>query len=168
MGPDDAEKPARPTPSKEREARDRRVEHQAQWVDLEVRRAIERGEFDDLPGAGRPLHGIEDRDPDWWIKRLIEREQISVLPPALALRVEDERLEEVLDGTGSAERVREILEDFNSRVVEARRQLQGGPPVITGLRDVETEIAHWQRRRAARARARTSASPTPRRWWRRG
>lgn len=167
VAPQEAEDPRRVEASDEQKARDRRAEHQALWVDLEVRRAIERGEFDDLPGAGKPLPGIEDRDPDWWVKRLIERERISVLPPALALRVEDDQLRELLDSTGSAERVREILEDFNRRVVEARRQLQGGPPVITTLRDVEAEIEQWRGRRAARARARTpEAPPRRRRWWR--
>ena len=45
---------------KERERDDRtgrsaaaaRIAHQASWVDLQVRRAMERGEFDDLPGQG--------------------------------------------------------------------------------------------------------------------
>jgi hypothetical protein len=45
--------------------------------------------------------------------------------------------------------VREILDDFNRRVTEARRQLRGGPPVVTALRDVDTEIARWQERRDA-------------------
>ena len=61
-----------------------RVEHQAQWVDMQIQQAIARGEFDDLPGAGKPIKGIDrPHDPDWWVKQLIERERISVLPPAL-------------------------------------------------------------------------------------
>ena len=52
------------------------------WVERQVREAIERGEFDNLPGAGRPLPGINGRaDKDWWVKSLLEREQ---LPNALA------------------------------------------------------------------------------------
>ena len=43
-----------------------------------------------------------------------------------------------------------MLEDFNLRVREARRQLLGGPPVITPTRDVGAETARWQQRRAAR------------------
>ncbi|MGJ9412277.1 DUF1992 domain-containing protein [Aeromicrobium sp. CF4.19] len=157
------------------QARDRRVSQQARWVDLEVQRAIARGDFDDLPGAGKPIPDIDRApDPDWWVKRMIERERISVLPPALALRTEDARLDEELDATGSSERVREVLEDFNRRVVEARRQLQGGPPVVTPLRDVEAEVAAWRVRRTERLRARASAtSPAApgrgrRGWWRRG
>lgn len=161
--PDADEAEARP-------ARARRPEDQVMWVDQQVRAAIERGEFDDLPLQGKPLpHRSTTHDPDWWVKQLIEREQITgVLPPALGLRREDAELDDLLDTTGSEERARELLDDFNRRVVEARRQLQGGPPVVTPLRDVETEIEAWRERRRARAAARRPApEPPPRRWWRR-
>lgn len=135
----------------------------------QIEAAIRRGDFDDLPLAGKPLpHLGTSYDPSWWIKRLIEREQISgVLPPALALRREDAELDTYLDTTGSEERAREILEDFNRRVIEARRQLQGGPPVITALREVDAEIEAWRERRRVRAEARVVEQPLPRRrrWW---
>ena len=38
-----------------RSAAAERVRNQTRWVDLQVQRAMERGEFDDLPGAGKPL-----------------------------------------------------------------------------------------------------------------
>ncbi len=133
-------------------ARDRRLEYQARWVDLQVQRAIERGEFDNLPGMGKPIPDLDTtHDPDWWLKRFIEREQVtSVLPAALALRVEDTKLNDVLDAEPSERRVRDLLDDFNARIVSARRQLQGGPPVITPTRDVEAEVAAWRQRRRAR------------------
>lgn len=150
-------------------ARQRRPEDQALWVEGQIRAAMARGEFDDLPLAGKPLpHHVTSGDPDWWVKRLVEREQISgVLPPALGLRREDAELDDLLDTTGSEDRARELLEDFNRRVVEARRQLQGGPPVVTPTREVEAELEAWRGRRRARAAARTTP-PAPRRpWWRR-
>ncbi|WP_278258534.1 DUF1992 domain-containing protein [Nocardioides convexus] len=61
-----------------------RIAQQQTWVDLQVRQAMERGEFANLPGAGKPIEGLgETHDPDWWVKRLVERERITVLPPAL-------------------------------------------------------------------------------------
>src|SRR5687768_14814986 len=79
-----------------------RMEQQALWVDLQVRRAMARGEFDNLPGAGKPLKLPDRHDPDWWVKSLIEREKITgVLPPALALRREDAELEAQLDREAS-------------------------------------------------------------------
>ena len=121
------------------------MREQARWVDLQVQRAIERGEFDDLPGQGKPLPPMDD-DPNWWLKKLIEREKISVLPEALQLRKDDAELDALLARQGSERVVREMLGAFNRRIVNARRQLQGGPPVITPLRDVDAEVTAWRAR----------------------
>ena len=48
--------------------------------------------------------------------------------------------------------MREYLEDFNHRVIEARRQLLGGPPVVTPTVDVEEWVTRWQERRDAASR----------------
>jgi hypothetical protein len=151
-----------------------RFENQSMWVELQIRKAMERGDFDDLPGTGKPLHGLDGtHDPDWWVKRLVEREQISVLPPALALRREDAELDESLDQWARESDVRREVEDFNRRVVEARRQLQGGPPVITAVRDVDVEVERWADRRRERLRVaheHATSQETPRRrrrWFRR-
>jgi len=137
-----------------------RIQHQYRWVDLQVQRAMERGEFDDLPGHGRPLGNLGSTDDrDWWLKKLIEREQITgVLPAALQLRKDDAELDALLDRETAEPRVRELLEDFNRRIVDARRQLQGGPPVVTPLRDVEAEVAGWRDRRDARRRSASSTA----------
>src|SRR6478735_1868496 len=153
--------PDRRRPERERDSRTgadsaaARVQHQTRWVDLQIKQAMERGEFDDLPGAGKPLGDLgSPYDRDWWLKKLIEREQITgVLPPALGLRKEDAELEALLDRQAREKDVRELLEDFNRRVIEARRQLQGGPPVVTPTRDVDAEVAEWAERRRAREAA---------------
>lgn len=150
------------------------AEERAAVVETAIQQAIRRGEFDDLPGAGKPLEGLGERhDPDWWVRRKIEREQLSGLgPPALALRVEHAEFPERLDALTHEREVREYVEDFNLRVREARLQLLGGPPVVTPEHDVEAEVAAWRERREARARAAARAAeapqPRPRRWWRRG
>jgi hypothetical protein len=131
------------------------MEHRAQFVEIAIRQAQRRGEFENLPGAGKPLQNLrETTDPDWWFRRKIERERITGLgPPALTLRTEDRDLDARLDAASSVDAVRELLEDFNKRVREAQRQLLGGPPVVTSPRDVEAEIARWRERRAARYEA---------------
>ncbi|MCW2783526.1 MAG: molecular chaperone DnaJ [Marmoricola sp.] len=124
-----------------------RIREQSRWVELQIQRAIERGDFDNLPGAGKPLPPLGD-DPDWWVKKLLERENITgVLPEALQLRKDDADLDAVLDSEHSEAAVRDLLETFNRRVINARRQLQGGPPVITPLRDPDSEVADWRARR---------------------
>ncbi len=158
-----------------RTAASERIRNQTRWVDLQVQQAIERGEFDDLPGTGKPLDLPDRHDPDWWVKRLIEREQITgIAPAAISLRSEDAGLDAVLDREATPEGVRRVVEDFNARVVAARRQLTGGPPVVTPTRDVAAEVEAWAARRTARreaARRRDAGAeerPTARRhWWQR-
>jgi hypothetical protein len=137
-----------------------RLEQQTLWVDAQIRRAMARGAFDDLPGAGKPIEGIGGtHDPEWWVKNLIAREQLSGLgPPAILLRKEDAELNDRLDRVSAEAEVRRIVADFNARVVEARRQLRGGPPVVTPTRDVDAEVEAWRERRSARLRARREAT----------
>jgi hypothetical protein len=144
-------------------------------VDLQVQQAMARGDFDDLPGAGKPIEDLGPRhDPDWWLKKLIEREQVTgVLPPALQLRKDDAELDGRLDALASEREVREALEEFNARVMRARYTPVDGPPLVTQPRDVEAEVAAWRERRTARRAAAPrpadgdteTARPRPR-WWR--
>lgn len=129
-----------------------RPEDRAMYVDTVIDQAIRRGEFDDLPLAGKPIPGLTGtHDPDWWLKAVIEREQLTGLgPPAMLLKQEDRELDDRLDRELDETTVREILTDFNARVVDARRQLLGGPPVVTPTRDVEHEVARWRARRTSR------------------
>jgi len=128
------------------------------------------GKFDNLKYAGKPIPGLgESYDPDWWVKGLIQRENISGLgPAAILLRTEDAELDAKLDAQYSEQQVRDLLQDFNRRVIDARRQLQGGPPVITKTRDVEEEVVLWRGRRAAAQVPQAAPEPElPRSWWRR-
>lgn len=129
-----------------------RPEDRAMYVDTVIDQAVRRGEFDDLPLAGKPIPGLTGtHDPDWWLKSVVEREQLTGLgPPAMLLKTEDRELDDRLDRELDEQAVREILADFNARVVDARRQLLGGPPVVTPTRDVEHEVARWRARRADR------------------
>ena len=138
----------------------------AAFIEMAIQVAIRRGDFDDLPGAGKPLEGLgTHHDPDWWIRRKIEQENLTGLgPPAILLRTEDRELNDQLDLLGRESDVREVLEDFNRRVLEARRQLMGGPPVVTQPRDVDAEVVAWAERRAMRPAAVAPESPKRRRF----
>lgn len=111
------------------------------WVERQIREARERGEFDDLPGTGRPLPNRDVRhDPNWWIKQKLEDEGLSYLPPALALRKQaaDAR-RRALDARTDAQ-AREILEAVNEQIVAAIRTPPPGPPVTFGPIDVDEVI----------------------------
>lgn len=100
-------------------------------------------------------------DPDWWLKNLVKRERLVVLPPSIELRREDAALDDRLDEIWVEDDVRHEVEEFNRRVLRGRYQAPAGPPLATMPRDVEATVAAWADRRAARAaeaRARALAS----------
>ncbi|MCC3275514.1 MULTISPECIES: J-domain-containing protein [unclassified Arthrobacter] len=171
LDPEDVEQAA----AEEELQHKRRQVDDAARADYLVRDAMARGDFDNLKYAGKPIPGLGDgHDPDWWIKGLLQRENVTGLgPAAILLRTEDAELDARLDTRWSERQVREILEDFNARVINARRQLEGGPPVVTRTRDVEQEMLRWRERKAAAGAAeeaqRETAAPEAerRRWFRR-
>lgn len=128
--------------------------HYESWVDRQIREAQERGEFDNLPGAGKPLADLGDADdPDWWLKRYLAREQLDLsdaLPGPLALRKEAAGFPESLLEVRSEDRVREILTDYNARVMADRLRPAFGnlPPLLAKTVDVEELVAAWSQLRA--------------------
>jgi hypothetical protein len=129
------------------------VSGQQPWVERLIREAQERGEFDDLPGAGKPLPSFEGQDDEnWWIRGLIEREHLDMtaaLPPQLALRKEAQVLPARIMQESSEQRVREVLEDFNARVRELWRRPMDGPLVVARTVDVDRLVDEWRRHRAS-------------------
>ncbi|WP_238146724.1 DUF1992 domain-containing protein [Ornithinimicrobium murale] len=135
------------------------------WVDVEIEQAQRRGDFDNLPGAGKPLKNLDQDDPDWWVKGLIEREKLdmsSALPTVMALRQERRGFPESLAGISDEVAVRERLEDYNARVLADRRKPVMGPtsPAVAGRVDVEDMVEQWRGLRADRERRLTDEMPT--------
>ncbi|SDM40908.1 DUF1992 domain-containing protein [Nonomuraea jiangxiensis] len=119
------------------------------WIDRQIREAEERGEFDDLPGAGKPLPNLHrDHDEMWWIKAKVEREGLTMpLPPTLALRKEaEEALADAL-GARSETEARRIVEDVNDKIREAIRTGLSGPPLNLMPYDADRIVAEWRERR---------------------
>ncbi|TPG18999.1 DUF1992 domain-containing protein [Pedococcus bigeumensis] len=137
-------------------------------VERAIREAQERGEFDNLPGAGKPLRNLgspDVEDPDWWVKGLVQREQLDMtaaMPPAIALRKEAATFPESLLELRTEESARIVLEDFNHRVkVDRLRPAVGNlPPLLARTVDVDDLVGQWRALRALRAQ---SAADPPRR-----
>jgi hypothetical protein len=119
-------------------------------IDRQLREATERGEFDHLDGAGKPLrdHGRE-YDDDWWVKDWLAREGATagVIPPTLALRREVEDLETRVDRLPAERAVRDYVAEVNERIRRARVGLLDGPPVLLPPRDADEVVAGWRERR---------------------
>jgi len=120
------------------------------WVERQIREATERGEFDNLPGAGKPLPGLNGRDDeDWWVKGFLEREKIPMpLPASLALRKEIAELPQTLAGVRDEDEVRRLIEDLNERIRDSHRRKVDGPALVHRPVDVEAAVAKWRSKRS--------------------
>jgi len=115
-------------------------------LDRQIREAVERGEFENLPGSGRPLPGYgEGYDEEWWLKDLVRRENITgALPTSLMLRREIEELAQTLAKRKTEASVRAYLEDLNERIRRAQRGHVNGPPVVLSTVDVDAAVLAWR------------------------
>lgn len=116
------------------------------WIERQIREAQERGEFDALPGAGRPLPDLhKPRDENWWIKKKLEQERIASLPPALAVKYERDRVMQQVAEARSEDEVRTLLEELNATIRRANATVTVGPSTTVGPLDVEAVVAAWRR-----------------------
>jgi hypothetical protein len=152
------------------------------WIDDQIEDARERGEFDNLPGKGKPLKGLEaPHDELWWVKQWLAREGVSHLPVPLALRLEAEKLIDGLGRLSSEQAVRHAIDELNERIRQANRMPAiDGPPTTLMPLDVEELVERWRTARDAveveRANHTPGATDPPgvdgrlvraRHWWRR-
>lgn len=120
------------------------------WVDQAIDQAQRQGAFDNLPGAGKPLRDVDTRaDPDWWVKNLIQREQLDLsgaMPGVMQLRREKATYPQALFALPDEAAVRAQVEDLNERILADRRRPHVGPtsPPVVGRLDVEEMVAAWR------------------------
>ena len=117
------------------------------WVEQQIQQAQREGQFDDLPGAGRPLRTDDGADPYWWAKQLLRREQVDYVPPALALRRSVERVLAALPSLRDEGRVRELLAGVDAEIRRFNATTVSGPPTTQAPLDVEEIVARWRRAR---------------------
>ena len=147
------------------------------WIDRQINEAAERGAFDNLPGAGKPLPKQTDEDAaQAWLRDYLRREGVSaneLLPTPLRLRKEIERLTATVHELRSEQEVRNVVAELNRRILEWRR-IPEGPPLFLRLVDVEMLVSRWREGQAGSPSVPDPAhpgpdpgdsqSPPPRRW----
>jgi hypothetical protein len=119
------------------------VEH---WVDRQIRLAQERGEMDNLPGAGKPLPKRQGGAVEWVLQKLRDEDHDTsvLLPPSLAIPKEVAALPDRLATIRDENEVRSIVADLNKRILEVHRGPQVGPPLRMGPLDVEEVVRDWR------------------------
>lgn len=121
-------------------------------VDRAIRESVERGEFDDLPGAGKPLPPSAPGDP--LLRRYLQTgdgANSGFLPPSLLLRREAEDLPGRAARLRSEQAVRALVADLNKRISDEIRMPSWGPPLAMRLVDVDQVLERWRADRQERA-----------------
>jgi hypothetical protein len=117
------------------------------WIDRQIDEAAERGAFDNLPGAGKPLPKRTGADAaQAWLRDYLRREGVpaeDLLPIPLRLRKEIERLTGTVGELPSEQAVRDVVADLNRRIIQWRR-IPEGPPIYLPLVDAGTLVSRWR------------------------
>ncbi|MFN3257808.1 MAG: DUF1992 domain-containing protein [Ilumatobacter sp.] len=119
------------------------------WVERQIQDGQRAGAFDALPGHGRPLDGLDSaRDELWWVKAKLRDEQISALPPTIAIRAERADAIDAALRAGTDAEARQLLDAVNERIRYLNSHATAGPPstVVTVDVDVIIERRHAERR----------------------
>jgi hypothetical protein len=115
------------------------------WIERKIRESMEQGEFDNLPGAGQPIPDLaRPYDELWWLRKKLRDEQLSIEPPALALRREYEETRARIAAAISEGEVRRLVAAINERIIYVNSHTTFGPPSDLIPLDVERVVAEWR------------------------
>lgn len=133
-------------------------------VEAQIRTAVERGDFDNLPGMGKPIPGRgAPYDESWWIKSFLEREALPsdlLLPTPLQLRRRVEQVPDEVRDLPTEESVRAYVAVLNSEIV-AWLRTPTGPRVVVRPVNVDETLRRWRADREQRSAAVVAAATEP-------
>ena len=120
------------------------------WVERQIRSAEADGLFEDLPGRGKPLSGIDDPHDDlWWLRAKLRRERVVVpLPPQLQVRKDVDDFRSALPHIDDEDTVRQLALNLNHRIREVNRTTVSGPPTTVAPLDLDALLETWRAGRA--------------------
>ncbi len=132
------------------------------WIEAQIRVAREQGAFDNLPGAGKPLPNLDQAyDPLWWVKQLLQREQLSILPPSLELLRKVEKELAAIEKLADEATVRRRVAALNAEIAKLNATVMEGPPTRLSTLDVDKVVARWRQTRSANSRSSSPISRAP-------
>ena len=111
-------------------------------IESKIAQAQREGHFNDLPGLGQPIPGLDEGwDESRWLREKLKSEDLRVMPPAWAVRewarqeaanlltIQDEAL------------LRQRIDAFNAELIKRMRGVLWGPPVDVAAIDAEAYLA---------------------------
>lgn len=119
------------------------------FIDRQIRAAQEAGQFDRLPGHGKPIPGLHGTDDEmWWVRQFLQREQISLLPATLEIRLEAEKALAEIAGLADEDAVRRRLDAINAKIRKVNATAIDGPASSLSPLDAEEVLRHWREGRS--------------------
>ncbi len=123
----------------------RATESWEDFAERRIRQAQADGSFDNLPGFGQPIPGIDDPPQEnWWLKQKLRDEQLSALPPILQARLDRAKFLESLCSILTEIEVRRRLEALNQQIRAAHFSGCEGPAAGVLPVDVESTVCRWR------------------------
>jgi len=116
------------------------------WIDEQITDAAQRGLFDDLPGAGKPLPKRDEDAAQSWLREYLRKEGLStqdVLPTPLKLRKEREVLAERAPELPTEQDFIDAVAELNDRITQWRR-LPLESPIFVPLADEAQMTGLWR------------------------
>ena len=114
-------------------------------VDEQIRQAMDRGEFDHLPGSGKPLRDLdEQRRPGWFAEQLVRRERSRVLHDDTLASLAERRI--AFWRAPTLDALRELVIAANRELAAVNPRLE--PDDRIELVDVREVVAAWRTTRA--------------------
>ena len=114
------------------------------WVDQQINQATMDGQFDNLPGQGKPIPGLDQPYDDmWWVKQKINNEKLDATPPILRVRAEVEKFMEAFLSIYSEAALRRAIHELNHNIQVANKGPLGPMQPQQPL-DVEMLCQKWR------------------------
>jgi hypothetical protein len=115
-------------------------------IEQQITAAMERGEFDDLPGRGRPLHDLDtQRSQGWFAEQMVRREHSRTRHERTQVEIGERRI--AFWRASSLDELRERVVAANRHIAETNLLLE--PEDRFALFDFSEVIATWRRVRPA-------------------
>ena len=114
------------------------------FVEKQIREGMAAATSTTFPARESRSLDSTGRDDDWWIKRKLKEEQLSYLPPTLALRKDVEAARARIAAAPSEAAVRAEVDAINVRIREVNSRSVDGPPSTQMPLDVESIVARWR------------------------
>jgi hypothetical protein len=110
-----------------------------------IRDAQAAGQFDNLPGFGKPISGLDEpHDELWWVKQKLKREGLSVLPPALQIKLDVEQTLARIPSLSSAAAVRAEVNALNERIRKVSLGAAWGPSIDVMPLEINDVLEAWR------------------------